>query len=72
MSELLRKLESIGASAEKKQALLDQISRTEIEELIAQNPNVCAYEHAPDEEQPSKDGDDEDEDKMTENKLVAG
>lgn len=72
MSELLKKLERVGASAEKDQALLDLISREEIKNLIAQHPNVCAFEHAPDEKEPSKDGDDDEEDqKLTESRMAA-
>ncbi len=70
MSELLKKLESLGASADKNQGLIDLISRSEIDQLVALNPNVCAFEHAPDEDEPSKD-DDDDEDSLTENKQVA-
>lgn len=72
MSELIKKLEIIGASADTDQNLIDLVCRDEIKDLIAQNPNICAFEHAPDEEEPSKDSEDEDEDKMTENKRVTG
>lgn len=69
MSELLKKLESLGASADKNQGLIEEISLAEIEALMALNPNICAFEHAPDEEE--DDGDEDDEDSMNPNARIA-